>query len=173
MIRLSAIVWCVLLIGCIPRAAAARVALVAGEELSRRVRVQTVLGFDLSRLSEYTPVLQYLSSDQDLTLLSAPADLFRFDLAASQRFPAERRSVSITATANGICQGVVQWLRLELCPGVDFENRPGTPEAASSRHWHPVFYPFVEPVALVAGQTVTLRASHNRTGMRVEFVSAA
>jgi Flp pilus assembly protein TadD/predicted O-methyltransferase YrrM len=157
----------------IPRAAAARSALVAGEELSRRTRARTVHGFDLSLLNEYTPALQYLSPEQTLTLLSAPTDLFRFDLANSQQFPAERRSLRVVASASGLCQGVVQWLRLELCAGVEFENPPGTAVAAASRHWHPVFYPFVEPVLVGEGQSVTLRASHNRRGIRVEFVDLA
>jgi len=126
-----------------------------------------VCGFDLSQLNEFTPAIQYLSSEQDLDLLSAPADLFRFDLAHSDSFPAEKRTVPLVATGDGLCQGVVQWLRLEFCPGVDFENQPGTEEAAVSRHWHPVFYPFSEPLAVVAGQTITVRASHNRAGMQV------
>jgi type II protein arginine methyltransferase len=156
----------------IPRAAAARVALASGAELARRARVQSVHGFDLSCLNEYTPTLQYLSPEQELELLSAPADLFRFDLAHSLRFPDEKRLLALPVSESGLCQGVVQWLRLELCAGVDFENQPGTPEARASRHWHPVFYPFVEPIAVNAGQAVTLRASHNRTGLRVELVSA-
>lgn len=157
----------------IPRVAIARAALVAGEGLARRTRVGAVCGFDLTQLNEFTPALQYLSSEQDLDLLSAPADLFSFDLANSDRFPSERRAVTLVATSDGLCQGVVQWLRLELSSGVNFENQPGTPEATVSRHWHPVFYPFAAPVALVSGQTVTLRASHNRAGMRVEFVNLA
>jgi len=156
----------------IPRAAVAQAALVSGADLSRRTRVDIVHGYDLSPLNEYTPTVQYLSSEQVLTLLSAPVELFRFDLAHSAHFPAEKRQVQLVATANGVCQGVVQWLRLELCAGVDFENRPGTAEAASSRHWQPVFYPFAKPVSVVAGRTLTLRASHNRVGMHVVLVDA-
>ena len=155
----------------IPSAAVARAALVAGEDLARRTRVHTVHGFDLSALNEYSPTLQYLSAEQELSLLSEAVDLFRFDLANSQRFPAEKRTLALVATASGLCQGIVQWLRLELCAGVDFENRPGTLEAKASRHWHPVFYPFAEPVAVSAGQTVSVRASHNRSGIRVEFAN--
>lgn len=157
----------------IPRAASARAALVGGEALARRTRVATVSGFDLTPLNEFTPAVQYLSPEQELELLSAPVDLLRFDLQNSQRFPAEKRTVSIVAAENGLCQGVVQWLLLELCSGVSFENRPGTPEAVNSRHWHPVFYPFAEPVSVAAGQTVTVRASHNRSGMHVTLLEVA
>jgi|GEM_PF-383607 len=157
----------------IPRAAIARAALVSGEDLARRTRVGTVHGFDLSQLNEYTPIVQYLSSELPITLLSAPVDLFRFDLANADHFPAEKRTLPLVVTESGLCQGVVQWLRLELCAGVDFENQPGTGEATTSRHWHPVFYPFVEPLAVRAGQTVSVRASHNRSGVRVELARSA
>ena len=156
----------------IPSAAIARAALVAGEALSRRVRTGSVLGFDLSRLNEFAPTIQFLPSEQSVTLLSEPTDLFRFDLAHQERFPPEKRMLSFAASADGLCEGVVQWLRLELCTGVDFENPPGSPQAEFSRHWHPVFYPFVEPVAVVAGQTVNIRASHNRSGLRIELANA-
>jgi len=151
----------------IPSAAIARGALVSGDELARRTRVGTVHGLDLSALNEYTPTVQYLSSEQPLTLLSAPADLLRFDLAHNEHFPAEKRAIQLRTTASGLCQGVVQWLRLELCTGVDFENQPGSAEAATSRHWQPVFYPFAEPIQVAAGELVTLRVSHNRRGMHV------
>jgi type II protein arginine methyltransferase len=154
----------------IPCAAIARAALVAGDELARRTRVGRVRGFDLSALNEHTPTVQYLSGEEQLTFLSAPCELFRFDLGNSHSFPSEKRLIPLVATAGGLCQGVVQWLRLELCEGVDFENQPGTPEAQTSRHWQPVLYPFPEPIAVSAGQTVMVRASHNRKGMHVVLV---
>ncbi len=153
------------------RAAVARAALVASDALSRRVRVQRVYGFDLSRLNAFTPIVQYLPSEQPLELLSEPFDVFRFDLAHAAEFPAEKRLLSVPVSADGVCQGVVQWLRLELAPTVSYENRPGTLESEQSRHWQPVFYPFSAPLEVRAGQHVTLRASHNRSGLRVTLAA--
>lgn len=76
------------------------------------------------------------------------------------------------ASRDGLCQGVVQWLRLQLAPGIEYENRPGTREGDHSRHWQPVFYPFPAPLELRAGQRVTLRASHNRSALRVWLAAA-
>jgi len=157
----------------IPSAAIARGALVSSDELARRTRVGSVHGLDLSALNEYTPTVQYLSSEQSLALLSAPTDLLRFELAHSDHFLAEKRAVQLNVTASGLCQGVVQWLRLELCANVDFENQPGSAEAATSRHWQPVFYPFAEPISVSVGELVTVRVSHNRSGMHVMLEGAA
>ncbi len=157
----------------IPAVAVARAALVASDALGRRVRAGRVRGFDLSRLNAFVPVVQYLSAHESVELLSPAFDLFRFDFAAHAAFPAEKRVISVEASRDGACQGVIQWLRLELAPGIDYENRPGIPESEPSRHWQPVFYPFPEPLTLRNGERVTLRASHNRSGMHVEFVSVA
>ena len=155
----------------IPALASARAALVSSEALARRVRVSSVHGFDLTPLNAFSPIVQYVSSEQELTLLSEPFDVFRFDLANQAVFPAEKRSFSVEAQRAGRCEGVIQWLRLELAPGIVYENRPGTPEGARSRHWHPVFYPFPSPLELSAGQRVTLRASHNRSALRVTLAA--
>ena len=157
----------------IPASASARGALVASEALARKVRVGSEQGFELSALNAFAPVVQYLQPGLELTLLSDALDLLSFDLAGRSHFPAEKRSIEVPVTAAGVCQGVVQWLRLDLAPGVDFENRPDAAEPAASQHWAPVFYPFSEPVALEVGQHVTLRVSHNRSGMRVELVDVS
>lgn len=153
----------------IPERAAARGMLVGGERLARQVSVDHVLGLDLSALNAFKPVVQYLHSSEGLTSLSEPQDLLSFDFARDAHFPPEKRQVELIATANGTCRGVLQWLRLDLVPGVHFENAPGDADITDSQHWTPVFYPFPSPVELEAGQRVTLRVSHNRSGMRVEI----
>ncbi len=155
----------------IPARASARGALVSSEALARRVRVRNVLGFDLSQLNAFSPVIQYLPPGQGVSLLSEAVDLFAFDLAGSHEFPSEKRTLELRVSAPGLCQGVLQWLRLDLVPGVQFENHPERAGAGESQHWSPVFYPFPEPLQVAVGQSVSLRVSHNRVGMRVELAS--
>lgn len=153
----------------IPASAAARGALVASASLARKVRVGSVLGLDLSPLDAFSPVIQYLHPGHQLELLSEGVDLLSFDLAGGSSFPAEKRIVEVTVRAAGTCQGVVQWLHLGLVADVSFENRPDAADAGRSQHWAPVFYPFPEPLVVEVGQTVVLRVSHNRVGVRVEL----
>lgn len=153
----------------IPERAAARGALATGEGLARKVRVTSACGFDLSALNAFMPVVQYLQSAEGVSLLSEAVDLFSFDFANDSVFPSQKREVSLTASVAGRCEGVLQWLRLDLLPGVHFENVPGSAAIADSQHWAPVFYPFERPLELAVGQIVTLRTSHNRSGLRVEL----
>jgi len=155
----------------IPSAATARAALVAGETLQDNVRVGTVCGFDLSLLNAFTPVVQYLQPGHRFTLLSDSVDLFGFDLANDAEFPSQKRTVEVAVRESGVCQGVLQWLRLDLATGVHFENSPIAATVGGPQHWTPIFYPFPEPVALESGQCVTLRVSHNRVGLRVELAT--
>ena len=153
----------------IPASAIARGALVSSETLARKVRVGNVQGFDLSALNTFSPLVQCLQPGDDATLLSEAVDLVAFDLRGGSKFPSEKRIIEVSATASGTCQGVLQWLRLELMEGVDFENHPETTQAGASQHWAPVFYSFSEPIALARGQSVSLKVSHNRVGLRVEL----
>lgn len=155
----------------IPERAAARGVLVGGDALARKVRAEQVLGLDVSALNAFTPVVQYLQSSEGLTLLSEPVDLFAFELARDTQFPPEKAKIVCTVTSSGTCQGVLQWLRLDLVKGVHFENAPDAAAVADSQHWAPVFYPFPSAVELEAGQSITLRVSHNRVGLRVELAS--
>lgn len=152
----------------LPARALVRAALVGGEGLAQSARVGQVLGFDLSHFNTLTPLQQYLSAGQPFTWLSAPATLLRFDLQSDARFPGARQELTVTATEQGVCQGVLQWLRLELDEENEYEVLPGAAGSAlGARHWTPVWYPFREPLAVEPGQAVVLRVSHNRAGLSV------
>ncbi|MDF3067376.1 MAG: methyltransferase, partial [Polyangiaceae bacterium] len=150
----------------LPARALVRGALVGGEGLAQSARVGNVLGFDLSPFNEFTPRQQYVSAGQPLRWLSDPATLLRFDLQNDAHFPPARQELAVTATEPGLCQGVLQWLRLEHDDENAYEVLPGaTSSDGGARHWTPVWYPFPTPLMVEPGQPVALRVSHNRTGL--------
>jgi type II protein arginine methyltransferase len=152
----------------LPARALVRGALVGGEGLAQSARVERVLGFDLSHFNSLTPRQQHLSAGQPFVWLSEPATLLRFDLQNDAQFPAARQELTVTATERGVCQGVLQWLRLELDDENDYEVLPGAADSTlGARHWTPVWYPFTEALTVEPGQRVALRVSHNRTGLSV------
>ncbi len=155
-----------------PGRAIARGALVSGDTLSRMTRVGTVHGFDLSAFNQFTPLQQHLVPGQELEFLSEPIDLLRFDLLGESEWPAFKAEVRLTATRRGVCQGVAQWLRLELDDERFYEHAPGTADVAAGRHWAPIWYPLEAPVTLDAGQTLTFSVTSNRVGVRVELEAA-
>ncbi len=150
----------------LPERAVMRGALVGGVSLGKMARVTTVLGFDLSAFNAHAPQRLHLSG-QSFDWMSDPTDLLRFDFLADSTFQSARRELSLVATSSGLCEGVLQWLRLELTEAHAYEIVPGE---AAAQHWAPIWYPFEEPVMVQPGRVVKVLASHNRFGVSVSLV---
>ncbi|MEZ0242586.1 MAG: 50S ribosomal protein L11 methyltransferase, partial [Sphingomonas sp.] len=83
----------------------------------------TVEGFDLSPFNALRPALRPLSAgDARLQLRSAPGDLFHFAFAVDP--PSEGEAEIALAAENGVVNGIVQWIHLDLDDAVTYENRP-------------------------------------------------
>ena len=143
----------------IPYAVSAMARLVGGEALAMTTMVGTVSGFDLSPFNRYIPASLSINTDsRDLLTLSDDLEVFRFDLTEAVPEP-EERHLSCTATADGLCIGILQWVRLYLDHETIFENRPADRFAPSA--WRQRLFPFAEPLEVCAGDTVAFRAVHN------------
>jgi hypothetical protein len=119
----------------------------------------TVEGFDLAAFTRHIPPeIKLRQGSKRLALRSAPADLYAFDLAAPI---AESDSASVRMTVSGgPATGLVQWIRLDLAPGIAFENAPGT---QPDSHWRLVYHHLPALKAVRAGQTVELKAWRDQT----------
>jgi len=151
----------------IPRRGSIVCQLVGASGLDRYVRVGNVAGFDLADFNEFTPVkLHPADVDVSFDYYSAPIGLFEFDFQGRAHFPAESKQIAVSATRGGLCQGLLQWIRLELSEGVVYENAPdGAGAVRRAGHWQPVVYPFPQPIEVVAGQVVEVFAAHNRQNL--------
>lgn len=144
--------------------------LVSNTEMAELVRVGKVEGFDVSAFNAFTPVLMDLNTpDYAKNWLSEPMRLFDFDFQNQDEFPSELSTVAVEATADGLAQGVVQWLELLLDDETVYANPPAGVNATRTKHWTPLFYPFAIPRDVKAGQTVMLRIGHDRKGVRIEL----
>ena len=88
-------------------------------------------------------------------LLAAPVRLGAIDYASVQ--PAGFTStVTATVARGGMGHGICAWFDATLAEGITFSNAPGAPELIYGK----AFFPWPEPVALEAGDmvTMTLRA---------------
>jgi tetratricopeptide (TPR) repeat protein len=147
-------------------------ALVQSRELEELTHVNVVDGFDFTPFNAFTPLIMNLDTpNYALDWMSEEMELFTFDFQNNDVYPAEDVQVALEVTKDGLCQGVVQWLRLMLDPETPYENPPGGEKATRTKHWTPLFYPFAIPQHLKKGQTVTLRIAHDRKGARIELVS--
>lgn len=146
----------------LPAAASLVVALVGGDALGRHLHVDRAFGFDLREFNAIFPKKVPLHrEDLSPVLMSDDVEALRFDFQNASTFPAERRTLALEVRTGGVCHGVVQWLRIEVAPGVVFENHPGRRRPVSN--WQPTVYCFDEPLALEAGAVVTVTAMHDRT----------
>ena len=120
----------------LPASATIRVAL--ADVRGRRVApIRLVEGFDLSLFDRHSAHASNLATDDErLALRSAPHDLFRFDFQSGRNYP-EGQSELLATSEGGQAGGIVQWIRLELADGVDYENEPGS----GASHWPAVFHP--------------------------------
>jgi Flp pilus assembly protein TadD len=148
----------------VPASGAAMCALFGGEALARNLRVGEVCGFDLSGFNAIASQKRFLHrADLGLELLTDGAEALRFDFAARDFFPEERRSLRLPVTASGRCHGIVQWIRIYMDERATFENHPLEPNAASG--WQQCLYRFDRPVDVRKGQTAVVTAAHNRSAL--------
>jgi type III protein arginine methyltransferase len=145
----------------IPARAAIRVALAAYPDAPPPLR--EVEGFDISLFSRHLrQQFMVRQSNRQIALCSPAADLFAFDLA-SPIAPSDRASFSLELT-DAPATGVVQWIRLDLAPGVVFENGPGS---TSDSHWRMVYSPMPELAGRQPGDTVQLNAWRDELSYRL------
>ena len=155
----------------LPAAASLRIALVGGEPLGRHLHVDAAFGFDLREFNTIFPKKVPLHrEDLSPVLMSEAVDAFRFDFQNVATFPAERRTIALTVQVDGVCHGIIQWLRIEVAEGVVFENHPARHRAVAN--WQPTVYSFEEPLHVRPGDTVVVNAMHDRSRPWFERVQA-
>jgi type II protein arginine methyltransferase len=146
----------------IPSAGAARVALAHWPGLDS-ARLGSVDGFDVSPFNRLAHVPYHLKAgDPQLSLRSEAAVLFDFDFASGGPFPADKRSVELTA--EGAANGVAQWIRLQMDAEGVYENRP---EPGIQSCWAVLFTPLDPAREASAGERVTVHGSHDTGRLRV------
>ena len=80
--------------------------------------------------------------------LSKTEVAFKFDLCGSKILCKKEKILSLKATKNGLCYGIIQWLGIQLFKTIKYENKPGeTPSHCST----PI-YRFTEPIYVSKGQ---------------------
>lgn len=145
----------------VPARSSLMIALVGGEGIGNYFHVSDPFGFDISEFNEITPKkLPVFRADLNPQLLSDDVEAFHFDFVRDSQWPAEHKTIEVTATEAGVCYGVIQWIRLDMDGSTTYENHPRDNVSVSG--WQHLFYRFDAPITLEAGQTVRLSAAHDR-----------
>jgi tetratricopeptide (TPR) repeat protein len=155
----------------IPAALTIRAMLVGGAALERLAYAARIGDFDLAPFDRLAPLALPLdAADLAAEELAAPVDLFVFELARTQRFPAERRRYGVPVTRAGRAAGLLCWLRIDLDGEVRIENAPGATgnrPRGQQPAWPPILYRFARPLDLAEGQVLHLIAEHDRWRMLI------
>lgn len=147
----------------IPAAGSIMVALFTGDDIRRNLLVEDSFGFNLQGFNKIVSNKRMIArNDLNIELLSDGIAAFSFDFERQSTFPAQSKSIAITASKAGLCYGLVQWMQLDMNGDqeVMFENHPSQTSKVSN--WQQCAYLFDAPIAVKAGQTVTINAAHNR-----------
>lgn len=145
----------------VPHAASIMIALMGGDAAGQYLRVESSHGFDLSRFNSIaSKKIPFYREDIALVPMSTPVDAFRFDFMNQDSYPAEHKILELTATTEGTCYGVVQWIRIELDATTTWENPPT--DIRSTTAWQRTIYRFDQPLQLTKGMVVKIAASHDR-----------
>lgn len=145
----------------VPHAASIMIALMGGEAAGKYLHVESSHGFDLSHFNAIaSKKIPFYREDIALVPMSAPVDAFRFDFMNQDVYPAEHKILELTATAEGPCYGVVQWIRIQLDSTTTWENPPT--DIRSTTAWQRTIYRFDQPLQLTKGMVVNIAASHDR-----------
>ena len=145
----------------VPHAASIMIALMGGEAAGQYLRIESSHGFDLSRFNSISSKkIPFYREDIALVPMSTPVDAFRFDFMNQDSYPKEDKILELTATAEGPCYGVVQWIRIELDTTTIWENPPT--DIRSTTAWQRTIYRFDQPLQLTKGMVVKIAASHDR-----------
>jgi type II protein arginine methyltransferase len=154
----------------LPASASIMVALVGGDDVGKYLWVDSAFGFDLRAFNAIHPKKRPLyREDLAPVLLSDAAVAFEFDFAGQSQFPAESKVLELIAHSDGTCYGVIQWLRIDVAPGVRFENHPAERRVVSN--WQHTVYGFDAPVQLQQGDSLRIAARHDRARPWFERVS--
>jgi tetratricopeptide (TPR) repeat protein len=146
----------------IPGRAAIMIALVGGEAVGNHVHCGKSFGFDLSEFNKTQPTkVPLYREDLRPDMLSDDLEAFEFNFQNDSEFPAKSFEHTLTATKDGKCYGLIQWIKLDFGAGLTFENHPLEPKETSN--WQHLIYKFKEPVSVQKGDRLIIRALHDRS----------
>jgi tetratricopeptide (TPR) repeat protein len=151
----------------VPASAQVLAAPVESEGLRRLIRVEQVAGFDLSPFNRFArrDYEQAPLAAVPYRLLTAPIPLFAFDFATDPP-PQPQLDRTVVATIAGQLDALAFWYELRLAG--DHVLSTG-PEAAGT-HWDQAVVVLETPRSVAAGESLTIRARHDRKTIGLELL---
>ena len=142
----------------IPKSGDIRISLLGNNaEILDAVSVGSSHGFDLSEFNSISRRKFNLKLHEKPTLLSNPENAFSINLYDMNEIVKEEKIIKLRANQDGLCLGLIQWLRVQLYKDIEYENNP----CDTFSHWQTPIYIFDDPVEVTVGQVLEIRAFLN------------
>ena len=155
----------------IPLAADLCAGLIQSERLWREGAAGSASSFDLSSLNRFRPdtvVLEAASFEGEL--LSDDFVIFPFDFSGKKTSVLTQTEMDIPVTRDGVCHGIVYWIKLHMDGELTLDNRPDFGDRNADvycEHWYQEVKLLVPPVAVKQGMKLRINARHNRQTVAV------
>ena len=149
----------------IPAAGVIRVALASWKGCAIACRATSTAGFDISAFADLArPSVTVAIGNPDISLCSPAADAFRFDFGLPAHPGVGRIELTLAADRDGIVDGIIQWIRLELDSETVLEARP---EPGAAFFSSPTFWPFPEAIEMRRGDILCIVAEYVRERLSI------
>ena len=146
----------------VPAQASVMVALAGGDEIFRNYRAGVSFGFDLSEFNKTQPrKLPIFREDLNIELMSKETPAFTFDFQNQSEYPAEQKMLNIESTSDGLCIGLVQWIKIGFSDTNFFDNHPN--DTKDTSNWQRILYRFDDPIEIKSGDMLSIDAVHDRS----------
>jgi len=133
--------------------------LVGGPDVRYLLELGDVCGFDMRSFTRFKPWSQSVPQAIDYEAYSDDVALVTYDFNDDRTLRPANGAIDINVTAPGRCYGVLQWIRIELSPGISYENHPKTTQSV----WNKVLYAFPEPFDVSPGERVRVQLWHSES----------
>jgi len=150
----------------IPCRADIMAAMVSSEALWHEAAVDSVSGFDLAALNQFTPGMIGLESNRlPLQAVSEPQPLMSFDFSMSARPTPWCSQSFLNCKQAATVHAIVYWMRLWLDDDIVLDNRPDLGDgkhAGFIEHWGPMANILSPAISLDRGASLEIETHHNR-----------
>lgn len=149
----------------VPAAGVIRLALASWKGCAITCRARCAADFDISAFADLVrPSVAIAIGNPDVSLCSPEADAFRFDFRSPSHPEAGRIELTLEADHDGIVDGIIQWIRLELDSETILEARP---EPGATFFSSPQFWPLPEAVEMRRGDVLGVVAEYVRDRLSI------
>ena len=148
----------------IPEFGSVMISLFGGDRISNRIYAEEYEGIKLKKFNKINSK-KYLLHNQDIevNLMSNAIEAFKFDFLNRKNFFAEEKKIEIKTIKKGKIFGVIQWIKIGMFNGLEYENDPRLRDYGS--HWQYVLYLFDNPRDVSDGEKIIVTAKHEKSSI--------